>query len=193
MNKPLFNTFDSMPFIPYNIVAHLANDPVADDLFKLLKYNTYDAISQPSLSLKEKMSMIYKNQPQQNDYNIFLNRLVEDEETVERTILKVYKNNSDPIIAQRATICYEFDILVGAKIPMIDYQGLPCRRTDVIEMILLKSLNGAEIDGTVGWFQFNDDLSRYCKSAMGIGNNTNYEGTAIVMAVQLGNLNDTGC
>ena len=95
MNKPLFNTFDSMPFIPYNIVAHLANDPVADDLFKLLKYNTYDAISQPSLSLKEKMSMIYKNQPQQNDYNIFLNRLVEDEETAERTILKVYKNNSD--------------------------------------------------------------------------------------------------
>lgn len=192
MNKPLFNTFDSMPFIPYNIVAHLANDPVADDLFKLLKYNTYDAISQPSLSLKEKMSMIYKNQPQQNDYNIFLNRLVEDEETAERTILKVYKNNSDPVSAQISTICYEFDILVGAKIPMVDYQGIPCRRTDVMETLLMQSLNGADVQG-VGWLQFNGQLSRYCKSAMGIGNNTNYEGTAIVMAVQNGDLNVEGC
>lgn len=191
-DKPIFNSFDSLPFIPYNILSHLANDPLVEDLWKLLKYNTYDALSQPNLTFKQKMSMIWKNQATQNNYTIFLTRLIEDEQLSERTILKLYKANSDPVSAQIATTAYEFDILVGAKIPMVDYNGIPCSRVDVIESLLLKSLNGADVNG-VGWLQFNDDLSRLCRSATGVGNNTSYYGTSILMAVQIGNLNDRGC
>lgn len=186
------NKFSSMPFIPYNIISYLAKDDRANGLFKLLKYSTYEALDMPDLTLSEKLQMIYKNQPNQNDFSIFLHRLVENEELVERTILKVYKHNTKPEDSQRAVVCYEFDVLVGAKTPLVKYQNIPCSRKDVVEMFLLNCLNGADVNA-VGWLKFDARLSRYCQSAMGIGNNTTYDGTGIVMAVQVVDLDDKRC
>ena len=39
-----FNKFTSLPFIPYKILVALMDN---DNFFKLLKYNTYDALSSP--------------------------------------------------------------------------------------------------------------------------------------------------
>jgi hypothetical protein len=186
-----FNTFSALPYIPYNIISHLAQDPKAEGFWKLLKYDGYDALEQDNLSLQEKLSMVYKNQANQNEYSVFLTNLLEDEQTRERTILKVFKNNSVPVNAQVATICYEFDILCGAKMAVVDYQGVPCNRLDVAESILLNSLNGIDVAG-VGFLQFNYELSRLCRSSFGLGNNMSFVGTGIIIAVQVSNISD-GC
>lgn len=191
-NKPLFNTFASLPNIPYNIVVHLAKDPKADNLFKLLKYNDYDALGKPNLSLQEKLSLVWKNDPDQNKYNIFFTQMVENEQTEERTLLKIYKYTTSPENAQTAVVSYEFDILTGGKITMVEYNGYPCSRLDVAEAILLESLNGIDVNG-VGYFQFNQQLSRLDRSYYGIGNNTNFTGHGIIMSVMVSDLSNAGC
>lgn len=192
MESVTFNSFKTMPFIPYNIVSHLAQDPKADNLFKLLKYPSYDALSKPSLTLQEKIEMINKNQSMQNEYNIFLSRLIEDEQTKEQSILKIYKAETVPTNAQVAVVCYEFDIMCGAKTTVVDYDNIPVSRLDLMESIILESLNGADVNG-VGVLQFNRKLTSSCRSSIGIGNNSNYIGTALVMGVLVSTLDDSRC
>lgn len=192
MPSTLFNQFDVLPYIPYNIVKHLAQDPKAEDFWKLLKYTTYDALSQPNLSLQEKLSLIWVGEGFQNNHSIFFTRLIEDEQTIERTVLKLYKYDVSPNNAQQAIASYEFDILTGGKTVIVDYNGVPASRIDVAETALLQSLNGIDVAG-VGYLQFNKDLSRLDRMTHGIGNNTTYIGDALFMSLMVSNLSDTRC
>lgn len=187
-----FNKFTCMPYYLYNIVVHLAQDPNAEDLFKLLKYKDYDALNKPNLTLSEKLSMVWKNEADENRYSIFFTNLIENEQVEERTILKIYTNTISPTNAQTAIVSFEFDVLNGAKMVMVDYKGIPCSRLDVAESIILGSLNGADING-IGNLQFNRELSRLDSSMIGIGNSTNFTGVAIIMSVMASNLSKDGC
>lgn len=187
-----YNQLTTMPYIPYRIISYLATDPKAEDLWKLLKYNSEDALSKPKLSLEEKLDLVCKNNANQNDYSFFLTRLVENEQTLERTIIKLYKINTVPADRLRAVCPYSFDILTGAKTVVIDYNGVPCSRLDVIEAILIQCLNGADVGG-VGFLEYNRELNRACGAVYGIGNNTSYTGQSVVLAVRVSGLDDTKC
>lgn len=89
-------------------------------------------------------------------------------------------------------MAYKFDVLYGTKNALVDYQGVPCNRGDVIEMELMKTLNGADVAG-VGLMQFNHELSRLSRSMMTIGNNDTFTGITIVMATQLADIGVDGC
>lgn len=195
MSKILFNTFSSLPFIEYNIVAYLTQDPNAENIFKLLYYPNYDALSKPNLTTDEKLSLIWKGEENtyQNDYNIFLTPQVEDMQTDAKTYMKIYKIASVPLNNLKAVVAYEFDVLFGGKIAMVEYEGYPCNRANVFEMELMKSLNGSYINGILGQFQFNTKLSRLCESRTNIGNNTNYTGVSFILAGTMGSINDKGC
>ncbi|MGL4452270.1 MAG: hypothetical protein ACRCTZ_13895, partial [Sarcina sp.] len=69
----LFNQATRVPFIPYRIVEQLMAN---EDFWKILKYPTYDCISKPNLTIEEKSMMIWKNQDNSQDYNIFFNNVV---------------------------------------------------------------------------------------------------------------------
>ena len=62
-----FNKFTGLPFIPYRIVEALTEN---ENLFKLLKYNSYDCLSAENLTLDETLAMVWKDQPNMEDYNI---------------------------------------------------------------------------------------------------------------------------
>lgn len=188
----LYNQLNAMPYIPYRIISYLANDPKAEDLWKLLKYNTEDALLKPDLTLDEKIELICKNNANQNDYSVFFTRLIENEQTIERTIIKLYKINTIPDSRLQAICPYSFDILTGAKTVVVDYNGIPCSRLDVIESILAQSLNGADVGG-VGLLEYNRELNRVCGAVYGIGNNTSYIGQSVVFAVRVSGLHDKEC
>lgn len=46
----MYNSLSALPYIPYNILVYLARQEAAEDLWKLLKYNSYDALSKPNLT-----------------------------------------------------------------------------------------------------------------------------------------------
>ncbi|MBQ0141308.1 MAG: hypothetical protein KBT06_00660 [Prevotellaceae bacterium] len=188
----MFNQLTTMPYIPYNIISHLAQDEKAEDFWKLLKYNEEDALSKPNLTLSEKLALVCKNNADQNDYSVFLTRLIENEQVEERSILKLYKTTTTPEDNIKAICVYAFDILTGAKTTIVEYNGIPCSRLDVMEALLVQSLNGVDVQG-VGLLQYNRQLSRSCGAVYGIGNNTNYQGVAVAMAVRVSGLDDREC
>lgn len=184
-----FNQFSSLPSIPYAIIEKLMEN---ENIWKILKYPTYDCLSKKDLTLSEKSDMIWKNQENQVDYNVFLTPLVEDMIYESTTILKCYRYYSVPMNQLRAVVTYEIDVLYGGKISLIEYNGIPCNRSDVIEMEIMKTLNGADVGG-IGYFQFNRELSSFSQSRMVLGNDKTFTGTAIVMATNLSNIKEDTC
>ena len=81
----LYNQFETMPQIPYEIINALTDN---DNLFKLIYYPTYDALSQPNLTIKQKMDMLWQGQSHIENYNIYLTNIQPDMEMDSKVILK---------------------------------------------------------------------------------------------------------
>lgn len=183
------NKFLSMPFIPFKIVMALLDN---DNFCKLIYYNTIDALDRPNLTVAQKRAMIWDGQDDMEHYNIFLTNVQPNEETENRTVVKVYRYVTDPINRNIATVAYAFDILFGSKIPLVRYNGITCNRGDVIEMEIMRTLNGEDVAG-VGYLQYDNDLTALCRSRVGIGNNYTFTGLSIIMATQIADAEGSGC
>lgn len=183
------NKFLSMPYIPFKIVMALLEN---DNFCKLIYYNTTDALSQPNLTMTQKKALIWEGQDNMQDYNIFLTNVQPNEEVDNKTILKLYRYVTDPINRNVATVAYEFDVLFGSKIPLVKYNGVTCNRGDLIEMEIMRTLNGEDVAG-VGYLQYDNDLTTLCRSRVGIGNNYTFTGLSIIMATQIADAESGGC
>lgn len=180
----MLNSFSSLPYIPYNILVYLATNSDAENIWKMLKYSTYDALSKPNLTFEEKISYIWKNGPQEN-FGIFLTPLVEDEITKSKSIMKLYNYFIEPNSAYIASTTYAFDFLYGGNMALVEYNATPVSRGDLFIAEIMKVLNGAEIGG-VGKLGFLSNLSRYDIGKSTIGNSRTFTGVQIFMTVQVG-------
>ena len=79
-----------------------------------------------------------------------------------------------------ANAVYAFDFLYGGQMSLIDYNGIPVSRGDL--------LNGAVVGG-VGKLTWLDDMSRYCAAKSVVGNERTFTGVQLFMGVMVG---DTG-
>lgn len=183
----MYNNFLSMPYIPYRIIEYLAYNN--ENIWKILKYNTYDCLSEENLTFEEKMSLIWSHQADQENYRIFFTALVENMIPLSDTIIKIYKDITIPRSRVNAIAGYEFDILYGGKISLIEYNGVPCNRGDVCEAEILSTLNGVEIGG-VGRLEFNTEKISASRSALNIGDNKSFTGTSLLLAVDISDIGD---
>lgn len=184
------NVFTTMPLIPYRIIMALMEN---DNFCKLMYYNTIDALDKPALTIEQKQKLIWDGiEDHMENSNIFITNVQPNEEFENRTILKCYKYETMPNDLVLSTLNYKFDVLFGSKIPIVNYQGIPCNRGDLIEMEIMRSLNGQDVAG-VGFLQFNQDLSALCNSRVGTGNNYTFTGLTIIMATQLADIRTGVC
>ena len=183
----LYNDYKFMPYIPYRILEYLANNN--ENLWKILRYDTYDCLSQPDLSFEEKMKLIWSHEGNQEDYRIFITALVENLIPTSTTMLRIYKDVTIPQTHINAIAGYEFDILYGGKISMVEYNGIPCNRGDVCEAEILSTLNGVEVGG-VGKLEFSKRKLGASRSALNIGDNKNFTGTSLLLAVDISDIGD---
>ena len=183
----MYNNFISMPYIPYRIIEYLANNN--ENLWKILKYNTYDCLSEDDLTFEEKMELVWSHEANQEDYNIFLTALVENMIPVSGTIIKIYKEMTLPRNHINAVAGYEIDILYGGKIALVEYNGIPCNRGDVCEAEILSTLNGVEVDG-VGKLEFSMKKLGSSRSSLNIGDNKSFTGTSLLMGVDISDIGD---
>ncbi len=183
-----FNNFSSMPQIPYKILLCLVQNN--EKIFKLLKYNTEDALSKPNLTIAEKMALLYKDEGKENEFNIFLKPLVGDEIIENCCQLRLFKMSMQPTDHLSSVINYEFDIICGYKTSLVlDEDDIPCSRIDLIERELINELNGLDAFG-VGYFQFNKGLSRSCSEQIGISNSKTFFGASLILAVNYSQIDD---
>ena len=183
----IFNSLSALPYIPYNILVYLACQDGAEDLWKMLKYNSYDALSKPNLSFEEKLKLIWRNGPQEK-YGVFLTPLIEDAICESKCVLKIYDYYIHAKELYTSTLVYAFDFLYGGQMSLIEYDGVPVSRGDLFVNIILTVLNGAEVGG-IGKLIFYDDMSRYDLARVTIGNSKTFTGIQLFMSVNVG---DTG-
>lgn len=183
----IYNSLSALPSIPYNILVYLARQDRAEDLWKMLKYNSYDALSKPNLSFEEKLKLIWRNGPQEK-YSVFLTPLIEDAVCESKCVLKIYDYYIHAKELYTSTLVYAFDFLYGGQMSLVEYNGIPVSRGDLFINIILAVLNGAEVGG-IGKLTFYDDMSRYDLARATIGNSKSFTGVQLFMSVNVG---DTG-
>lgn len=191
--KPLYNQLASLSKIPYKIVETLAKSN-NENLWKALYYSNYDCLSKKNLTFREKMNLIWKNENDENSYRVFLKPLVSSELDNAMTQLRINKINISPIDSYESIVLYEFMILTGEKIALIeDEDGIPVPRIDYIEQELIKELNGKDIGAGSGFLEFNKELSRNINETLSINNGKTAFGTTLVMGIRITELGENGC
>lgn len=179
-----------LPNIPYNILTYLAKEEQI--LWKLLAYNSYDALSKPDLTFSEKMDLIWKEGPQE-PYSVFMTNIIDDAIPESKTILKIYNYYIHAKDLYLAPTVYAFDILYGPKMSLVEYNGIPVSRADLFVNRILTLLNGVEVGG-VGKLVFFDDMSRYDLGRTVIGNSKTFTGYQLFLSVNVGDTGkDEGC
>jgi hypothetical protein len=189
-----YNNFSVMPTFPYSIIEHLILNG-SEELWKLLKYQTIDALDQPNLTAKEKKKLVWDGiDPLEEKYNIFLKPLIGNslDSGEEQCQIRIYRYDTIPISRLQATVVYEFDIICQEKCANVYYNDAFCERTDLIEALLLKDLNGVDIKGT-GDLVFDRNLSRTCKSLMNISNSKSFYGRSLFLAQTIIMPDSDGC
>ena len=186
----MYNSMSALPYIPYRILTYLAkNDEI---IWKLLKYNDYDALSKPDLSFREKLDLIWKTGPQESK-GIFMTNLVEDAIAESKCILKIYDYYIHAKELNYGTVVYAFDCLYGGQMSLVKYNKIPVSRGDLFINRILTVLNGAYVGG-VGKLIFLDDMSRYDLGRSTIGNSKTFTGVQLFMSVNVGDAGeDEGC
>ena len=178
----MYNSMSSLPTIPYNILTYLAkNDEI---IWKLLAYNDYDALLKPNLTFSEKMDLIWKTGPQE-PFNVFFTNIIDDAIPEAKCIMKIYDWYIHANKLYTGTVVYAFDCLYGAKMPLVNYNGIPVSRGDLFINRILEVLNGVEVGG-VGKLIFFDDMSRYDLAKSVIGNSKTYTGVQLFLSVNVG-------
>lgn len=179
----MYNSLKGLPTALYNILTYLVIHN--ENIWKMLKYNSYDALNHPDLTFEEKMDFLWKNGPQEN-YSIFFTNLIEDAICESKCVLKMYDYyiHATPS-SYLATPVFAFDFLYGGNMSLVDYNGIPANRGDVFVHELLKTINGVEIGG-VGKLTFNDDLSRYDAARSVVGNIKSFTGITVYLSSLMG-------
>lgn len=180
----MFNSLSALPSIPYSIMTYLATSPKAEELWKMMAYNSYDALSKPNLTMSQKLDLLWRTGPQE-DSGIFFTNLVEDAIPTSKCILKIYNYYDQPKELYTASVVYAFDFLYGGQMSLVERDGVPVSRGDLFISIMLDVLNGADVGG-VGKMAWLDDMSRYCAARSTIGNSKTFTGVQLYMGVTVG-------
>lgn len=189
----MYNSMSALPKALYNILQYLATSDSAEDIWKMLKYNDYYALSKPNLTVGEKLDLLWKTGAQEK-YGVFFTNLIEDAICTSKCVLKIYHYYTYARPSQYlSTPTFAFDFLYGGQMSLVEKDGVPVNRGDLFINKLLETLNGTYIGG-VGTLVFDDDQSRYDAARTVIGNSKTFTGVQIYLSTLMGDSGtEVGC
>lgn len=177
----VFAKFNNLPILQYNIVKCLYTN---EDLWKLLYYDTPNALFKDNLTNKLKSSLIYNVQGEvyptdMSRFKVFMNDVSDDMWPDMSSVLRVYVSSITPTTRTNGTFCFDIDVLTHTKIDML--QNNLSRKVCLLSNVL-GTLNGAEIDG-LGVLAFSRQSSYEDKVSLGSASRERaYSGYKIVMS-----------
>lgn len=113
-----FNTYKGISKIGYRVIEYLMlnNEP----LWKLLKFDTPDALSKPALTLDQKASLIFNGNGDSESFKVFRSPYDDDMFTRQSSQMRVYLTTIYPDNSARGTISISIDLLTHVKLSNID-------------------------------------------------------------------------
>ena len=157
-----YNKFVDYPLFSYNCVSHLLTDTNIELMWKLLYYNDRDAwkadAAHPNLTRAQKSALIYDGSLDSTSYRVFLDFGIDDPWNVEAAQIRISPIALDPANRVIGNIVMALEAYVHFKINTLsNYQT----RTDTITQQLIRSLNGALIEG-IGQMYFDAKANKKC-------------------------------
>ena len=215
VTESAFNRFVNLDNLEWKIISALVNSTskYADYLWKILKYDSLDALSLPSVSIEDRKKLIYNGNGESTQYRVFLSPYTDDGWEEQSSHLHVYVNRIDPIDHLRAKVCINIEIIVHHKISILygdasayNDQTNPVELDENKEPIILyknrasellkdciADLNGQMVNG-VGVLQFNQKNSFNNYAQMNLWNGKKFFGYTISMSTQLSGVSpDSSC
>lgn len=176
-----YNSYASLPDLCYKAIEYLMLNN--EDIWKLLKYNTYDALYKENLTMKEKASLIYDGKGDSSKFRVFRSPYMDDLFDMECAQLRVYVESISPDTPIYGTVDVNFEVISHVKIVnLADYRN----RLELMIQQVLQTLNGVYI-GAIGNFMFDRTISFYDLCKMNLYNNRNFYGYTLIMSTKVGN------
>ena len=183
-NESFYNQYDGLQNFTLLIIQHLMLNN--EDIWKLLKYDTQDALEKPNLTREEKAKLIYPGASggDMDDYRVFRTPYLDDLTTNQQAQLRVYLESITPDTRLYGTVDVNIEVICHVKmIELNDYQN----RAESIVWQVIKTLNGADVGG-IGKLFFDRNGSFYDLIKMNRYNNRNFYGYTITMSTKMGNI-----
>lgn len=177
----IYAKFNELPDYQYKVLNCLYKN---EDFWKLLNYNTPNALFQPNLTIQQKQALVYNSRnntyPQDTtNFRVFLNDLSDDLWPDEASIVRITLSTLVPENRTEGTMTFDIDVLTHIKIDTLE--GYKSRKVCLLSNVL-GTLNGAEIEGT-GLLAFSRQSSYEDKAILGsMTNGKNYSGYKIVLS-----------
>ena len=185
-NESSYNQYDGLQNFTLLIIQHLMLNN--EDIWKLLKYDTQDALEKPNLTREEKAKLIYPGASggDMDDYRVFRTPYLDDLTTNQQAQLRVYLESITPDTRLYGTVDVNIEVICHVKmIELNDYQN----RAESIVWQIIKTLNGADVGG-IGKLFFDRSGSFYDLIKMNRYNNRNFYGYTITMSTKMGNISE---
>lgn len=206
-----FNRYTNLDGLEWRVINALvkSDSKHAKKLWKMLKYNTADCISNsedcPELTTKEKYAMIDRDNADGSGKKVFMGPFLDDAWTEQSARLDVYVSDIDPTNHVISNIGVTVEIIVHNKInniygdadaenpesnpSEIDNEGnviisSKSRATTMLKC-LIAELNGRFVDG-VGVLQLNKTMSVKSSARSYVWNNRSYFGYAVTFFTSMG-------
>ena len=183
-NESSYNQYDGLQNFTLLIIQHLMLNN--EDIWKLLKYDTQDALEKPNLTREEKAKLIYPGASggDMDDYRVFRTPYLDDLTTDQQAQLRVYLESITPDTRLYGTVDVNIEVICHVKmVELNDYQN----RAESIVWQVIKTLNGADVGG-IGKLFFDRNGSFYDLIKMNRYNNRNFYGYTITMSTKMGNI-----
>lgn len=184
-DTPNFNQYTNLENICYKIVEYLMLNN--ERLWKVLQYNSNDALLKDNLTIQQKRALIYTGNSISKDYRVFFQPYLDDSFLEECAMIRVYPVSLYPDNYLTGTVYIAIETISHVKIVNVlsddDIAPVKSRETIMLHEVI-KTLNGSEVNG-VGLLQFNREHGIQDKTNMNIWNNRNFFGHTTVMSVKL--------
>ena len=204
-----FNRFQNLDGIEAKMVSHLVKSQTkfADIIWKLLKYNSLDALSRPTVSEADRWKLVCYDNGDPVSKRVFFSPFVDDAWQEQCSSLYIYVETVLPIDHLRSTVGVTIETVTHSKISAIHGDGdqflYPLanpndsdgkdnvvvafkNRATVLLKCILAEFNGLYLDGA-GYLQFNMRMPLKCKATMPLYNRRSYYGHSISFACAMSN------
>lgn len=200
-----FNRFVNLDNSVWCIIDFLlkSESKYADYLWKILKYDTMDCLSQPSLTLEERKNLVYVGNGDAEDFNVFISPFIDDAQVKQCSHLHIYLDSVMPKNHILSVVSYRIECIAHNKIinilgdasrynpltnPVEIEDGVvktPYKnRVDVMLKSVLADLNGSFIRG-VGTLQFNSTITPQDNAKLSLFNGRSFLGFSATISTLL--------
>lgn len=177
-----------MAYGTYPILKNLGNLIIQylvlnnENIWKLLKFPTPDALEKPNLSRREKSELIHEGMKDTSEYRVFRSPYLDDLQDYECSQLRIYVEGLNPENRVLGLIDVNFELIIHSK--LVNLNGY-MNRLEVMLFEVIDCLNGANVQ-SLGQLAFDRTLSVYDLAKMNLFNNRNFYGYTLTMSVRAG-------